>query len=111
MKVFQEFMECHSVELFLLPLEDHFAIAQTNGSVIAHALASRVMQQDRVLFLRRHPHQATRSMLLKMDFIGRPQIDFSISYQSQEFFYMSPAVQDRPGQSGGAFCAGESRGT
>jgi hypothetical protein len=94
MKVLQEFIKRHCVELVLFSLKNHFAIVQADSSKIAYALTSRMVQQYWVLFLRRHPHQATRSMLLKMNFIDRPEIDFRISYVPPEFFYMSPAIQD-----------------
>ena len=108
-KVFEKPMERHSVKLFLLSLKNQFSVAQTDRSKIAHTLTSGMVQQYRVLLLRRNPHQTTRSILLKMDFIGRPQIDFRIGDEPSEFFYMPPEVQDRPGQSEGAVYADESQ--
>ena len=108
-EVFEKPMERHGVKLFLLSLENQFSITQTDSSEIAHALTSGMMQQYRVLLLRRDPHQTTRSILLKMNFIDRPQIDFRIGYEPSEFFYMPPEVQDRPGRSEGVVCADESQ--
>ncbi len=110
-EAFEKYMERHGVKLSLLPLENQFSITQANSSEIAHALASGMMQQHRVLFFRRNPHQATRSILLKMDFIARPQIDFRISDQPSEFFYMPSDFQDRPEQSEAGAYAGESQRT
>ena len=108
-EVFEKPMEGHGVKLSLLSLENEFSIAQTNSSKIAYALTRRMVQQYRVPLLRRYPHQTTRSILLKMDFIGRPQIDPRIGYEPPEFFYMPPEVQDRPGRSEGAVCADENQ--
>jgi len=106
---FEKHMERHSVKPLFLPLENQFSIAQTDSPEIAHALTGGMMQQYRVLFLRRDPHQTTRSILLKMNFIDRPQIDSWIGCEPSEFFYMPPEVQDRPGQSEGVVCADESQ--
>ena len=108
-KVLEKRMERHSVKLFLLSVENQFPVAQTDSSKIAHTLPCGVVQQYRVLVLWRYPHQTTRSILLKMDFIGRPQINFRIDCEPSEFFYMPPELQDRRGRSEGAACADESR--
>jgi hypothetical protein len=108
-KVFEKRMGCHGVKFLLLSLENQFSIAQANSPEIAQALTSGMMQQYRVLVLRRYPHQATRSILLKMNFIARPQIDFRIGCELSKFFYMPPEVQDRPGRSEGAVCADENQ--
>jgi len=108
-KVFEKRMVRHGIKLFVLSLENQFSIAQTDRSKIPHTLTSGMMQQYRVLILRRNSHQTTRSILLEMDFIRRPQVDFRIDCEPSEFFYMPPEVQDRPGRSEGAVCAGESQ--
>ena len=108
-EAFEKCMKRQGVKLSLLPLENQFPITQTNSSEIAHALTGGMMQQDRVLFFRRNPHQAPRSILLKMDFIGRPQIDFGISDEPSEFFYMHSAFQDRLGRSEAVVYADESQ--
>ena len=108
-KTFKERMERHGVELFPLSLENQLSIAQTNSPKVTDTLARRMVQQDRVHLLRGHPHPTTRSILLKMNFIGRPQIDFWIGGEASEFFYMPPEVQDRPGRSETAVCADESQ--
>jgi hypothetical protein len=108
-KAFEKRMGRHGVKLFLLSLENQFSIVQTDSSKIPHALTSGVVQQHRVLVLRRDPHQTTRSILLKMDFIARPQINLRIGGEPPEFFYMPPELQDRPGRSEGAVCADENQ--
>jgi hypothetical protein len=108
-EAFEKHMERQSVKLLLLFLENQFPIAQTDSSEIAHALTSGMMQQYRVLFLRRDPYQTTRSILLEMNFINRPQIDFGIGCEPPEFFYMPPEAQGQPGQSEGVVCADESQ--
>ena len=108
-EVFEKPIKRHGVKLILFSLESQFPIAQTDSSEIAHALTSGMMQQYGVLLLRRDPHHTTGSILLKMDFIYRPQINFRIGYVPAEFFYMLPEVQDRPVQSEGVVCADESQ--
>lgn len=108
-KVFKKHMERHGVKLFLLSLKNHFSIAETNSSKIAYTPTSGMVQQYRVPFLWRYPHQTTRPILLKMDLIGRPQVYSRIGYVLSEFFYMPPEVQDWPGRSKGAVYADESQ--
>ena len=110
-KLLEKRKERHSVKLFLLSVENQFSVAKTDSSKIAHTLPCGVVQQYRVLVLWRYPHQTTRSILLKMDFIGGPQIDFRIGCEPSEFFYMPPEVQDRHGRSKDAVCADESQRT
>jgi hypothetical protein len=109
-KILEERMECHGVEPILLSLEDHFSVPEPDSSKVAHALSCWMMQQHRVLLLRGYPHPATRSILLEMDFIGRPEIDSWIGHELSEFFYIPPEPRGRLGQSAGAVCAGESQG-
>jgi hypothetical protein len=108
-KVFEKRMERHSVKLFLLSLKNQFPIAEPDSSKIAHTPTSGMVQQYRVPLLRRHPHQTTGSILLEMDFIGRPQIDSMIGDEASEFFYMPPEVRDRPGRSEGVVYADENQ--
>ena len=61
-------------------------IAQTHGSEIPYASASRSMQENRVLNFWRNPHSAAGAMLLKVDFVRRPEIDVAIPHQVLKFF-------------------------
>lgn len=109
-KVFKERMECHGVEPFLFSLEDQFPIAQPDSSKVTHTLSCWVVQQYRILLLRGYPHHATRSILLKMNLIGRPEVYSWICRELSKFFYMLPELQDQPGQSEDVVCAGENQG-
>ena len=108
-EMFKKCMKRHGVKLFLLSLENQFSITQPNSPEVSNTLARRMMQQYRIGILRRNPHPTTGSILLKMNFIGRPQIDSWIGGQSSEFFYMPPEVQDRPGRSETAVYVDESQ--
>src|SRR5260370_34533268 len=59
---------------------------QAHGPEIAHALAGRGVEQDRVLDFWRGPHAAARAMLLKVHLIGGPKIDTVVPHQGLEFF-------------------------
>jgi hypothetical protein len=110
-KVLEEHMECQSVELILLSLENELSVTQPDSTKVAYTLSCWMMQQHRVLLLRRYPHPAPRSVLLKMDFIGRPEIYPWICRELSEFFYIPPEPRDRLEQSKAAVCAAESLGT
>ena len=98
-EMFKKRMERHGVEFSLLSLENQFSITQPDSPEVSDTLARRMVQQYRIDILRGYPHPTTGPILLKMHFIGRPQIDFWISGEPSEFFYMSPEGQDRPGRS------------
>ena len=108
-KVFEKRMECHRVKLLLLSPKNQFPVTQTDRSKIANTPARGMVQQDRVPLLRWNPHQTTRSILLKMDFIRRPQIDSTIGGEPSEFFYMPPEAQDWPEQLEGVVYADETQ--
>ncbi|MFZ0451185.1 MAG: hypothetical protein WAL98_18260 [Desulfatiglandaceae bacterium] len=97
-KVFKERMECHGVEPSLLSLQNQFPVAQPYSTKVAPALSCGMVQQHRVLLLRGYPHQAARSISLKMDFIGRPEIDSLTHHELSKSFYMPPELQDWLGQ-------------
>src|SRR6266571_8219009 len=78
-----------AVESIGLPSTDKFPVAQSNGSKISDTLACRMMQHNRVGNLWRNPHSASRSTLLKVNFVGSPQIDAGIAAQALEFFLCS----------------------
>jgi hypothetical protein len=108
-EVLKKRMKRHRVEPFLFPLENQFPITQTNRPKITDTLPSWMVQQYRINILRRHPHPTARSILLKMDFIGRPQVDFWIGYPPSKFFYMPPEGQGWLGQSGIAASVAENQ--
>lgn len=98
-KLLKKSMKRHSVESLFFSLENQLSIAQPDGAKVSYALSCWVMPQHRVLLLGWYPHPAPGSILLKMDFIGRPEIYSLISYDFSKFFYMPPEPQDRLGQS------------
>jgi hypothetical protein len=67
-----------------------------------------MVPQHRIHILRGHPHPTTGPILLKMNLIGRPQIDSWIGDEPPEFFYMPPEGQGRPGRSATAVSVNES---
>ena len=103
-------MERHG-ELFLLPSEDPFPIPQSDRPEVSDTLADRMVPQHRIDILRGHPHPTTRPILLKMNFIGRPEIQSWIGGEPPEFFYIPPEGQDRPGRSETAVSVNESQRT
>ena len=107
-EVLEKRMECHGIEPILFSFVDKLAVAQPDSTKVAYAFPCWVMQQHRVLLLRRYPHPAPRSVLLEVDFIGRPEIYSWICHELSEFFYIPLEPQDRLGQSKAAVCAGES---
>ena len=98
-KMFKKGMERHGVELPLFSSESQFPITQSDSPEVSDTLTGRMVQQYGIDVLGGHPQPTPRSILLKMNFIGRPQIDSWIGDEPPEFFYMPPEVQDRPGRS------------
>src|SRR6516225_3869020 len=77
----------HRVKAIGFALEEKLSISQTDGPKIADPLASGMVKKDRVVHFGRNPHSGARTVLLKMNFINRPQINGGVSGQSAEFFY------------------------
>ena len=110
-EMFKKPMERLGVELFLLSSENQFPIPQSDSPEESDTLAGRMVQQHRIDILRGHPHPTTRPILLKMNFIGRPEIQSWIGGEPPEFFYIPPEGQDRPGRSETAVYVNESQRT
>jgi hypothetical protein len=108
-EAFKKRMKCHGIEPSLFSLKKHFSIPQTNRPKITDTLSRRMVQQYRIHILRRHPHPTVRSILLKMNFIGRPQVDFWIDDPLSQFFYMPPEQRGRLGRSENAASANENQ--
>lgn len=94
----QESLECLAVERLGRP-GDQAPIGWADSPEHRHRLAGWGVIKDRIGVFRGNPHDAAGPMLLKMTFIGKPQINVLSSGQSSEFFYMRPWPQDRLGQS------------
>jgi hypothetical protein len=77
----------HPVEAPGFTTEDELAIAQANGSEIANAFARGRVEQNGVSHFRRYPQPTPRTMLLKMNFVDRPQVNVGIVCQDAKFFY------------------------
>lgn len=107
--LFQEGMEGHGVEALGFPPEYELAVAQADRPEVSHASTAWIVQQDGLAIFGRDPHPTARSILLKVDLIGRPQIHVSVGGQLQEFFYMPAVAADRREQSWAVACAAESQ--
>ena len=101
---FQECEEGDAVKLVRFAMEEELAVAKPNGTKVAYATASGMMQQYRVLGLRRNPHPAARPMLLKMHLVGRPQLHVRICHQGLEFFYALSVAPGPPAPPADAAC-------
>lgn len=71
-EVLEEAQERLGIKAGFLPLEDEFTIAQAHRRKVADAAMGRMMQDYRIPSLRRHPHAAARTVLLKTDFVHGP---------------------------------------
>ena len=69
------------------------SVPQPHGSKVPHAFAAREMPKHRVLDLGWNPHPASRTILLNMNFVQRPQVDPFVLGHCAEFFYAPPVVQ------------------
>lgn len=85
-KHLEEFPEGLAIESARLSPNQELAVSQADGCEVPNALPRRVMIQYRILDLGRHPHPAPRSLLLKVDFVQRPEIDTLVEHQFAEFF-------------------------
>lgn len=87
--------ERYPVEFLIFPQIDEFAVTNAHGAEIADALPTGMMKYNGVLFLGRDPHAATGSVLLKMHFIKRPEVNSLVFLPFFEFFYIAPEQQGR----------------
>jgi len=86
---------------------NQFAISESHRTEIADALSGWGVQADGIGHFRRNPHSTARSMLLKMHFIHRPQIEITLARQDAEFFYARFAIQDWIWRPVAGVCAAE----
>jgi hypothetical protein len=82
----QEFPEGLSIKSFGLATEYQSAVPEADRSEVPHAFSRRVMKYDWIFVFWWNPHAASRSLLLEMDFIERPEIHSLVFYESSEFF-------------------------
>ena len=85
-----EVMEALGVELVRFSHGDKQPIPQSHGPKVPYTFTPWEMPNHRVLDLGWNPHPASRTVLLKMNFIKRPQVDpFIPDYGSKFFLYSS----------------------
>src|SRR6266568_4520977 len=98
----------HRVKAGGFTLEQKLSISQTHGAEIANTFASGVVKQHRVVHLGWNPHSGAGTVLLKMNFINRPQVNGWIFCQCAEFFYAWLGPVGQLERLTGAACAAES---
>ena len=77
---FQELPEGLSVESPRLAAKQKRAVPQADCGEVADAFPGRMMVHNRVSRFRRYPHAATGSLLLKVHFVQRPEVDRIVPY-------------------------------
>ena len=100
----QKSQECFSVEGRDRE-SDEAAVGRTDGPENGHRLPGGGMKKHRIGVFRGNPHDTPRPVLLKVTFIGKPQINVLSSGQFSEFFYMRPLPRGRPERSRPWVCA------
>ena len=78
LQVLEKLPAGEGVELIRFTSIEKLAVAQADGSVIAHALAGGRVKQHRVFGFGRDPHLTARTVLLKMHFVHGPKINRGI---------------------------------
>lgn len=106
-ELFHKSEKTHTVKLSCLTPEDELPVPQADRPEITNAPSRGMVEQDGILFLRRHPHPAPRPVLLKMNLVARPQVNLRVLRQKDEFFYIAVESQDLHGRSMAAACADE----
>jgi hypothetical protein len=80
------------------------SIGHANGSEYGNIPPSRCMENDRIDILWRYPHGTSRTVLVEVAFVLKPQITVISSSEAAEFFYIFAAPAGLPWQSAdGAF--------
>jgi len=72
---------CHGIKTGCFSLEEKLSIAQADSAEIADALASGMVKHHWVIHLGWNPHSSARTVLLKMNFINRPQINAAAGWR------------------------------
>ena len=88
---------------------DQLTVAQADGTEVPNAPPRRMVQQNRIPALRRDPHPASRTVLLEVNLIHRPEVDVFASCQPSEFFLPGLDPQGWRWQSEASVSAGEIR--
>lgn len=93
----KEGLEALSVE-FVFAAHDQTSVSFAHRAEHCYAFPSRGMKENGVQNFRRHPHDTSGTMLLKMTFVLKPYIKISASGEAQEFFYIAVGLQGQHGQ-------------
>lgn len=88
-ELLEKFHKSFRVEFFWLPTINKFSISKANCSKITNLVACRFMLYHRIFFFGSNPHAATRAVLLEVNFIDGPQINFRVGYNALKFFLCS----------------------
>jgi len=73
-QVAKKAQEGGAIELVLFAAKYEPAIAQADRAKVPHALAGGGVEQHGIFDFGRNPHSTTRTVLLKMYFVGGPQV-------------------------------------
>jgi hypothetical protein len=84
------------------------SVGHAYGSEYGNTLASRCMENDGIHILSWYPHGTSRTVLLEMAFVLKPQIPVIPSSQGAEFFYIFAAPLGLPWRSADAAFVDES---
>jgi hypothetical protein len=76
------------------------AVGRTDSPENGRRLLGWGVKKHMIGIFRGNPHDTPRPVLLKMTFIGKPQINVLSLGQFSEFFYMRPSLRDLPERSG-----------
>ena len=73
---------------------DQFTVFSSDGAKVTHTLPRRGMKNNGILDIPRNPHRFSRSSLLEMTLIQKPDIGGIFDSKFMEFFYMLPELPD-----------------
>jgi hypothetical protein len=92
LQVPEEFPVSLTVEATGLSAGNQPAVPQADSPKKSHAFPGGVMETNWIFHFRWYPHPAARTVLLKVNFIHRPQINVRISCQALKFFYAQRGI-------------------
>lgn len=107
-EVAQKGPACIGVETSAWLGRDELSVPDSNGTKVADALARWRMAADGISDFRWHPHTASASMLLEVNFVHSPEVNRGICGEFSEFFCVQPELQDLLKLLGASVCVTES---
>jgi len=90
----QKPFECIGIER-MSRHRDQFPVVNPDGAKVTHAFPRRCMKNNGILDIPRNPHRFSRSSLLEMTLIQKPDIGGIFDGKFMEFFYMLHGLPDR----------------